>query len=81
MEEEKKKTNFFTDENGVLSMRRLLAFIFALASIGLGIMCLILKLDWKVNLVAAGLPLGGALLMMFFTSWSDIASVASAVKK
>ena len=75
------KPNFFTDENGVLSMRRLLAFIFALATIGIATACVIYKLDWKAILVAAGIPLVGTLLMMFFTTWQDISNIVSVVKK
>lgn len=75
------RANFFCEENGALSMRRLLAFIFALACIGLAVTSLVLKADWKCILVSAGLPLIGSLLMMFFTSWSDVSSIINAVKK
>lgn len=78
---EQKKINFFTDENGNLSMRRLLAFLFALTMIVAIPLNIINEIDWKMSLVSIGLPLLGSLLMMFFTSWSDIASVAKAVKK
>ena len=76
------KVNFFTDENGNLSMRRLLAFMFALTTIAAvaGNIIMITE-DWKIPVITIGLPLIGSLLMMFFTSWSDIASVAKAVKK
>lgn len=79
--DEKKKTNFFTDENGTLSMRRLLAFMLTLCAIGVLIASIVIQFEWKTLLVGSGVPLIAALLMMFFTSWSDIASVARAVKK
>lgn len=75
------KPNFFTDENGILSMRRLLAFMLTVCAIGVLVASVIVEFDWKVLLVGSGVPLVAALLMMFFTSWSDIASVARAVKK
>lgn len=74
------KPNFFTDENGILSMRRLLAFMLTVCAIGVLVASVIVEFDWKVLLVGSGVPLVAALLMMFFTSWSDIASVARAVK-
>ena len=81
MEEQKeKKVNFFTDENGDLSMRRLLAFIFGITSVGVCIGSVFFMNEWKTVLVGSGVPLAGSLLMMLFTSWGDVASVAKAVK-
>ena len=78
---DEKKTNFFTDENGILSMRRLLAFMLTLCAMGVLIASIIVQFEWKTLLVGSAVPLIAALLMMFFTSWSDIATVARAVKK
>lgn len=75
------KVTFFTDENGLKSMRRLLAFLFAFAElIAVGVTAIFVT-DWKLGLVICTPFLIGCILMMFFTSWSDISSVAKAVKK
>lgn len=75
------RANFFSEENGALSMRRLLAFLFGITAIANSTAGLIQHADWKAIAFSAGLPLVGALLMMFFTSWSDVSSVIDAVKK
>lgn len=77
---ETKKDGFF-QHNGARSMRRLLAFIFGLASIFCGIFSLVKGSQWQSALIAFAVPLAGSLLMMFFTSWTDIASVLKATKK
>ena len=73
------KVTMFTDAQGLVSMRRVLAFIFALDVIASGLLCEIKSADWK--LIITGLPLIGSVLMLLFTSWSDIAIVARAIKK
>lgn len=75
------RANFFSEENGSLSMRRLLAFIFGIACIAIAITALVFKSDWKSLAFGAGIPMVGSLLMMFFTSWSDVSSIINAVKK
>lgn len=79
IETEKKADGFF-QHNGANSMRRLLAFLFGLAGIGTGVFALVMKAGWQSVLVSFGVPITGSLLMMFFTSWTDIAAVAKAVK-
>lgn len=74
------KITIFTDENGHASMRRFLAFILALASVGFGIGAIFIETTWQTLLVAMGLPLTGSLLFMFFTTWEAVGSVISAVK-
>ena len=75
------KVTMFTDAQGLVSMRRVLAFIFALDVIASGLLCEIKSADWKMALIITGVPLVGSVLMLLFTSWSDIASVARAIKK
>jgi len=80
-ESNQKNVNFFTDQEGLLSMRRLISFLFALTTIGAIPLNIVYGSEWKMCLISVGLPLAGSLLMMFFTSWSDIACVAKAIKK
>lgn len=80
-EETEKKVGFFTDENGSKSMRRLLAFIFAFAEL-IAVACTAMFVEeWKLGMVICTPFLIGCILMMFFTSWSDISNVVKAVKK
>lgn len=76
-----KKVTFFTDENGLHSMRRLLAFILTLTAIAVCGASLYFKASWQVILVAAGLPLAAAILMLFFTTWGDLGSLADKIHK
>ena len=80
MSEEKKKVGFFTDENGYRSLRRLLAFIFAIVFIVIDCGSILWLDDWKIALVCGGLALIGCLLMMFFTTWGDVANVTKAIR-
>lgn len=80
-ENKEKKTNVFTNVDGVWSMRRFLAFILILTGIVLGGIALFLKLDWKILLIALGIPFLSAIVLLFFTSWTDIAQVVEKVKK
>ena len=70
----------FFQENGAFSMRRLLAFIFALASIGGGVFSLAVSAAWQIVLCAFGAPMCGSILMMFFTPWQDVAQIAQSAR-
>jgi len=66
---------------GPVSMRRVLAFLLAVASIGLLVAgILVVEKGWFV-FIGGTIPLAGALLLLFFTTWGDIAKVANAVRK
>jgi hypothetical protein len=66
---------------GPVSMRRVLAFLLALAAIGLFIGGIISKkVEWYAYIPGIAC-LAGSLLLLFFTTWSDIAKIAKAVKK
>ena len=71
----------FHEEEGVFSMRRVLAFILALVSIALGTVTILLKSEWQVVACAIGIPLLATVLLLFFTTWGDVASVVKAVKE
>lgn len=72
--------SIFKEENGLVSMRRVLAFIFAIVSIVAGFTALFLSSGWQVVLVSFGVPLFGAIILLFFTTWTDVSGVISAVK-
>lgn len=66
---------------GPVSIRRVLAFVLILAAIGLFVGgFFISKESWYV-FIPGITSLAGALLLLFFTTWSDVAEVAKAVKK
>lgn len=71
----------FKESDGLWSMRRVLAFLFALASIGGGIAALVFKADWQVVACAFGIPGLICILLLFFTTWTDISTVVNAVKE
>ena len=65
----------FQEKTGQTSMRRVLAFIFAIVSILLAIACTVLSVDYKLAM-AVILPFVGLIIfMLFFTTWSDVASL------
>ena len=67
----------FKEKTGETSMRRVLAFIFAIVSILLAIACTVLSVDYKLAM-AVILPFVGLIIfMLFFTTWSDVASLIS----
>lgn len=70
--------NMFQEAEGVTSMRRVLAAFFAVAAIPLGIIAIPSR-DWF-----AFIPCGGCivatLLLLFFTTWSDVAGAVEKLK-
>lgn len=70
----------FKETDGQWSMRRVLAFLFGLASIGCGITSLVLKAVWQIVACAFGVPGIICILLLFFTTWTDVSTVVSAVK-
>lgn len=79
--EEKKNNGFFQGVSGGFSMRRILAFIFALSGIAGGILTIVFKLSWQHVAAAFGVPALASVILLFFTTWTDIASVIEKVKK
>lgn len=71
----------FREENGQVSMRRVLAFLLVLCAIGLFLGGFFIdKESWYVFLPGIAC-LVGSLLLLFFTTWSDVAEIVKAVKK
>ena len=70
----------FKETDGQWSMRRVLAFLFGLASIGCGIRSLVLKAVWQIVACAFGVPGIICILLLFFTTWTDVSTVVNAVK-
>lgn len=66
--------------DGTLSMRRLLAFLLAVASVGLFAVALILRLETWAPYAAGGACLVGSILLLLFTTWSDLSNAVKAVK-
>ena len=66
---------------GPVSMRRVLAFLLVLAAIGVFIGAFFFaEHSWYVFIPGIAC-LAGALLLLFFTTWNDIAEIAKVLKK
>ena len=65
---------------GPYSMRRVLAFLLSLAAIGLFILGFNFKDGWFV-FIPGMVCLAAVLLLLFFTTWGDVAEIAKAIKK
>jgi len=70
------------DKPGPVSIRRVLAFLLIWAAIGLfaGAFFFAKEKDWYTFIPGISC-LAGALLLLFFTTWSDVVEIAKAVKK
>ena len=70
--------NMFQEAEGVTSIRRVLAAFFAVSAIPLGIIA-IPSTEWF-----AFIPCGGCLvavlMLLFFTTWSDVAGAVAKIK-
>jgi hypothetical protein len=64
---------------GPVSIRRVLAAFFSLSAVSLGAVAIPNAPGWYVFIPSVAC-LAGALLLMFFTTWSDVAAVISASK-
>lgn len=69
----------FQEESGAVSMRRVLALFFALAGVALGVVAIPNAPGWYVFLPSI-LCVAATLLLLFFTTWADVASIAAAWK-
>ena len=70
----------FEEEKGVWSMRRVLALMLCVAAVVAAVLCIVKDAPWQVVFAVVGVLLLAAIILLFFTTWSDIAKVASAVK-
>jgi len=75
-----KRIGPFQEADGAVSMRRILAAFFSLAAVALGGYAIPVAMGWWVFIPSA-LCLVGVLLLMFFTTWSDVAGLISASKR
>ena len=71
---------FFTDKDGLKSMRRLLAFMLVITSIIDSVLSIIFSYDWKITLIITAVPLVGAIVILYFTSWTDVKETIQAVR-
>jgi hypothetical protein len=65
---------------GPVSARRVLAFILAVAAIGLFAAAFLFSANGWTVFVPGIACLAGTLLLLFFTTWGDIAAIAAAWK-
>ena len=67
---------------GQVSIRRVIAAFFAACSIPSGMIALYFQMPWQAIACAFGIPMVGTLLLLFFTTWNDIAiAINMATKK
>ena len=67
--------------SGPVSMRRVLAFILALAGVASGILAVLMNAAWQVVAAAFGVPGTLAVVLLFFTTWTDIRGIIEAGAK
>lgn len=72
--------NMFQEAEGVTSMRRVLAAFFAVAAIPLAIIPLGKGAANWYSFLPCGISISAVLLLMFFTTWSDIAGAVEKLK-
>jgi hypothetical protein len=71
----------FKESSGLVSMRRILSFLFAAAGVSGGILALIMQSDWKIVASAFGVPGVLSLGFLILTTVSDVKEIVSAVKE
>lgn len=73
--------SIFKESDGAWSMRRVLAFIGFICGIGCGLAALFLSRTWQDIAISFGLPMSASLILLFFTTWTDVIAIINAVKK
>lgn len=73
--------NIFQEASGDWSLRRVLAAVSFALAVAAGMLSIIFKLEWKIVAIAFGVPIGAALILLFFTTWADIKGLAEVIKK
>lgn len=66
---------------GPVSFRRVAASFFAVSGVGLAIYGTMRGIPWQGIAVLLGIPTFAVLILTFFTTWADIASIAKVVKR
>ncbi|HPB65678.1 MAG TPA: hypothetical protein PLW80_03900 [Spirochaetales bacterium] len=69
----------FQEADGAVSMRRILALFFALAAVALGVAAIPGAPGWYV-FIPTILCVGACLLLLFFTTWADVATIVASWK-
>ena len=69
----------FQESNGDVSMRRILAAFFAIAAVALGGAAIPNAPGWYV-FVPSALCIFATLILLLFTTWSDVSSLVTAIK-
>lgn len=70
----------FQETNGDISMRRILAFIFACLSIPLAVLGILNAASgWVVFIPFLGCQVA-VIFLLFFTTWADIKEIVQAIK-
>jgi hypothetical protein len=67
-------------EGTPFSIRRILATFFALAAVVLGVLAFKYAASGWFVFIPSGLCIVAVLLLLFFTTWADVAEVVSKVK-
>ena len=71
----------FRGPSGQISMRRVVAFIYAVAGIAAGFLCVLHgESDWKAISAAFGIPSLVSVVLLLFTTWGDLSRTIDAVK-
>ena len=70
----------FKELNGLVSMRRILSFLFSVAGVSGGMLALVKQSDWKIVASAFGFPGVLSLGFLILTTVSDVKEIVSAVK-
>lgn len=73
--------SIFKEENGLWSMRRILAFLFAGIGLGAGVASISFGAVWQVVAIAFGFPILASLILLFFTTWADVIAIINAFGK
>jgi hypothetical protein len=66
---------------GPVSVRRVLAFLLVMAAIGLFVGGFFISKESRYVFIPGIVCLAGSLLLLFFTTCSDVAEIAKAIKK
>jgi len=73
-------SNAIQETNGDTSIRRLLALVFSILACISGPASIFFKLDWKIVAIAFGVPIVSVLILLLFTTWSEIVATIKAAK-
>ena len=73
-------TWIFKESDGAWSMRRVLAFLFAVLGLGAGVASISFGAVWQVVAIAFGFPIVASLILLFFTTWAEVIAIINAFR-